>query len=41
MNSVYVDSNATDEVRRSRLFNGQIFVFSPRDSALFHRTLTE
>lgn len=34
MNSAYVDSNATDEVRRRRLFEGQIFVFSPRESTL-------
>ena len=30
MNTAYVDSNATDDVRRRHLFEGQIFVFSPR-----------
>ncbi len=38
MNTAYVDSNATDDVRRRHLFEGQIFVFSPRDSS---RALTE
>ena len=34
MNTAYVDSNAADDVRRRHLFEGQIFVFSPRDSSL-------
>jgi hypothetical protein len=38
MNTAYVDSNAPDDVRRRQLFEGQIFVFSPRDST---RALTE
>src|SRR5919106_3186332 len=38
MNTAYVDSSATDDVRRRNLFEGQIYVFSPRDSS---RALTE
>jgi len=32
MNSVYFDSDAGDDVRRRRLYEGQIYVFSPRRS---------
>ena len=32
MNSVYFDSNCSDDVRRQRLYNGQLFVYSPRPS---------
>ncbi len=34
MHTVYVDSAVSDEVRRQRLYNGQIFVFTPRPSTL-------
>ncbi len=34
MNTAYLDSNASDSERRRRLFEGQIFVFSPRPSSL-------
>lgn len=29
MNTIYVDSRVPDDVRRSRLYDGQLFVFSP------------
>ncbi len=32
MHTVYLDSNVSDQVRRSRIFEGQIFLFSPRAS---------
>ena len=32
MHTVYLDSNASESVRRSRIFEGQIFLFSPRAS---------
>lgn len=32
-NSVYVDADVTDDVRRQRIFEGQIFVYSPRSSS--------
>lgn len=32
MNTVYADSRAGDDLRRERLYSGQLFVFSPRDS---------
>lgn len=32
MNTIYFDSPAQDEVRRQRLYQGQLFVFSPRPS---------
>jgi hypothetical protein len=45
MNTVFFDSNVTDEVRRKRLYEGQIFVFSPRPSSValceFARTMIE
>jgi hypothetical protein len=34
MHTVYFDSAVTDSVRRQRLYEGQIFVFSPRPSTL-------
>jgi hypothetical protein len=34
MNTVYVDSTVTDEERRRRLYEGQLFVFSPRPSSV-------
>ncbi len=34
MNTVYVDYKATDEVRRKRLYEGQLFVISPRPSTI-------
>jgi Phytanoyl-CoA dioxygenase (PhyH) len=34
MNTVYVDYKATDEVRRKRLYAGQLFVISPRPSTI-------
>src|ERR1700747_12451 len=34
MNTVFFDSNVTDAVRRKRLYEGQIFVFSPRPSSV-------
>lgn len=34
MNSVYYDEGCTDDVRRQRLFDGQLFVYSPRKSTL-------
>ncbi|MBS0169874.1 MAG: hypothetical protein JSR62_05925 [Nitrospira sp.] len=33
-NTVYYDAQVTDEVRRQRLFDGQLFVYSPRPSSL-------
>ena len=42
-NTVYYDAQVTDEVRRQRLFEGQLFVYSPRPASLafieFARTL--
>ena len=32
-NTIYVDSKMTDDQRRDHLYNGQIFVYSPRDAA--------
>ncbi len=34
MNTIYFDSSVKDDVRRQRLYNGQIFAFSPRPSAI-------
>jgi hypothetical protein len=34
MNTVYIDSNASEEVRRQRLYAGQLFVISPRPTTL-------
>ena len=34
MNSIYVDSKFDDEKRRQQLYAGQLFVYSPRPSAL-------
>lgn len=34
MNTVYFDSSAIEEQRRKRLYEGQLFVFSPRPSSL-------
>jgi hypothetical protein len=33
MNSIFFDSHASDEARRQLLYDGQLFVFSPRPSA--------
>jgi hypothetical protein len=33
VNTVYIDDSAPDEVRRERLYQGQLFVFSPRSSS--------
>jgi len=33
MNTLYFDSTVNDEVRRERLYNGQLFVYSPSPSA--------
>ena len=45
MNTIYFDSPLSDEVRRSRIYGGQLFVFSPRPSTLafcaFARELIE
>ena len=30
MHTAYFDSNANDDLRRKRLFEGQVFIFSPR-----------
>lgn len=44
-NTVYYDSPVSDEQRRQLLFDGQLFVYSPRKSALafiaFARKLIE
>ena len=32
-NTIYVDSKMTDDQRRDRLYDGQIFVYPPRDTA--------
>lgn len=34
MNTVYVDSDANDDIRRQRLYAGQLFVISPRPSTI-------
>src|SRR5689334_12798318 len=34
MNTVYFDSPLNDRTRREQLYNGQLFVFSPRPSSL-------
>ena len=34
MNSIYVDSRFDDEKRRQLLYDGQLFVYSPRPSSL-------
>ena len=34
MNTIFIDSPVNDEVRRHRIFSGQVFVFSPRPSSL-------
>ena len=45
MNTVFVDSSVTDESRRGLIYEGQIFVFSPRPSSLalcqFAQTMIE
>src|SRR5918992_28383 len=45
MNTVYFDPSFSDETRRQHLYNGQLFVFSPRRSTLafceFARTLIQ
>ena len=45
MTAIFVDSDLTDAARRRALYDGQLFVFSPRPSALalceFARSLTE
>lgn len=32
MNSIFFDSKVSDEIRRQRLYDGQLFVFNPRSS---------
>lgn len=43
MNSIFYDSTMDDDARRERIYEGQIFVFRPRDSSLrfceFARTM--
>jgi hypothetical protein len=34
MNAIYVDSDASDEVRRQRLYEGELFTFSPTTGSL-------
>ena len=34
MHTVYFDSTASDDIRRKRLYEGQIFVFSPKPSTI-------
>ena len=34
MNTIHFDSPFTDNIRREQLYNGQLFVFSPRPSSL-------
>jgi hypothetical protein len=34
MHSVYFDANVTDDVRREKLYDGDLFVYSPRPSTL-------
>ena len=34
MNTVYVDSDANDDVRRQRIYAGQLFVISPRPATI-------
>lgn len=34
MNTIYLDSAVNDQVRRQRLYKGQLFVFSPRPSSI-------
>ena len=34
MHTVYFDSTASDDTRRKRLYEGQIFVFSPKPSTI-------
>src|SRR5262245_31134413 len=34
MHSVYFDANVTDDVRRERLYEGDLFIYSPRASTL-------
>jgi hypothetical protein len=45
MNTVYFDSSVSDQIRRERLYNGQLYVFSPCHSSMalcnFARTLIE
>ena len=44
-NTIYYDSQVTDDDRRQQLYDGQLFVFSPRKSILdfvaFARSLIE
>ena len=32
MNALYLDAAVSDDVRRARLYDGQLFVYSPQDS---------
>lgn len=34
MNSIFLDPKASDEIRRQRLYEGQLFVYGPRPSSL-------
>ena len=44
-NTIYYDSPASDDERRQQLYDGQLFVFSPRKSILdfvdFARSMVE
>ena len=44
-NTIYYDTAVSDEVRRQRLYDGQLFVYSPRPSTLafiqFARSMIE
>ena len=33
-NTIYVDAKMTDDQRRTHLYDGQLFVFSPREASL-------
>ncbi len=45
MNALYFDSNIDDEGRRKQIYQGHVFLYSPRPAALalcaFARELTE
>ncbi|MFZ1682770.1 MAG: hypothetical protein WAU88_01445 [Candidatus Zixiibacteriota bacterium] len=45
MNTFFFDANVSDDIRRQQLYNGQIFVYSPRPSTIalcdFARTMIE
>jgi len=45
VNAIYIDSKLKDDVRRTRLFEGQLFIFSPIPTSLalceFARTMIQ